>query len=61
MIQFHENTWTDRRTDRRTERPYFIGPFKLAPGVQKNYDVDLGTLDNKRFERPVCHRKQNKK
>ena len=31
MIQFQENAWTDRRTD----RPYFIGPFLLLPGVQK--------------------------
>ena len=23
------------RTDRRTNRPYFIGPFRLPPGVQK--------------------------
>ena len=30
MIQFQENA----RTDRRTERPYFIGPFRLPPGVQ---------------------------
>ena len=26
----------DRRMDRRTERPYFIGPFQLQPGVQKH-------------------------
>ena len=24
----------DRRKDRRTDRPYFIGPFRLLPGVQ---------------------------
>ena len=30
MIQFQENA----RTDGRTERPYFIGPFRLPPGVQ---------------------------
>ena len=39
MIQFQENTQTDGRTDRttdRTDRPYFIGPFWLPPGgVQK--------------------------
>ena len=23
------------RPDRRTDRPYFIGPFRLMPGVQK--------------------------
>ena len=27
--------WTDRRMDRRTDRPYFIGPFWLPPEVQK--------------------------
>ena len=26
----------DRRTDGRTDRPYFIGPFRLPPGVQKS-------------------------
>ena len=39
MIQFKENSQTDKRTDGRTEgqtdRPYFIGPFRLPPGVQK--------------------------
>ena len=25
----------DRRKDGRTDRPYFIGPFRLTPGVQK--------------------------
>ena len=29
MIQFQENAWTDGRTDGRTDRPYFIGPFRL--------------------------------
>ena len=24
-----------KRLDRRTDRPYFIGPFRLPPGVQK--------------------------
>ena len=40
--QISENTndtisWKclDRRTDWRTVRPYFIGPFRLLPGVQK--------------------------
>ena len=28
--------WKDRRTDGRTDRPYFIGPFQLLPGVQKD-------------------------
>ena len=31
MMQFQENT----RTDGRMDRPYFIGPFRLPPGVQK--------------------------
>ena len=35
MIQFQENAWTDGRTDGRTDRPYFIGPFWLMPVVQK--------------------------
>ena len=39
MIQFKENVRTDRRTegqkDRRTDKTYFIGSFRLPPGVQK--------------------------
>ena len=31
MSQF----WENFRTDRRTDRPYFIGPFQPRPGVQK--------------------------
>ena len=31
MIQLKENAQTDLRTD----RPYFIGPFRLLPGVEK--------------------------
>ena len=27
--------WKDRKTDGRTDRPYFIGPYQLPPGVQK--------------------------
>ena len=38
MIQFQENAWTKGQTeeqnDGRTDRPYFIGPFRLPPGVQ---------------------------
>ena len=38
MIQFQENVRTDRRTegqsDRRTGRPYLIGPFRLRLMVQ---------------------------
>ena len=45
MPKFRKNQWynsnaqTDRRMDSsidwRTDRPYFIGPFQLLPGVQK--------------------------
>ena len=28
----------DGRTDGTTDRPYFIGPFRLPPGVQLNID-----------------------
>ena len=28
----------DRRMDGRTDRPYFIGPFRLLPRVQKDRD-----------------------
>ena len=31
MIQFQENA----RTDRRIDRPYFIGPYQLPPTVQQ--------------------------
>ena len=31
MIQFQENVQTDERTD----RPYFIEPSRLPPGVQQ--------------------------
>ena len=31
MIQFQENAGTDRRKD----RPYFIGPYQLPPTVQQ--------------------------
>ena len=43
MSQSRENLQRDRRMDRRMEgwkngwkdRPYFIGPLRLRPGVQK--------------------------
>ena len=38
MIQFQENVQTDERTD----RPYFIGPSRLPPGVQKKVKLFLG-------------------
>ena len=41
MIQFKENAWTDGRTEEQTEgradRPYFIEPFRLLPGVQQTF------------------------
>ena len=44
MIKFKENAHTDGRTegwkDRRTDRPYFIGPFCLPPGVQQTFLKD---------------------
>ena len=43
MIQFKENTQTERRTEGQTEgqmdRPYFMGPFQLPPGVQKELEL----------------------
>ena len=48
MIEFQENAWTEGQTegwrdgrmegrkDRSTDRPYFTGPFRLPPGVQKS-------------------------
>ena len=27
--------WTEEWKDRRTNRPYFIGPFQLLPGSKK--------------------------
>ena len=39
LIQFQENAQPDRRkdgrTDRRMDRPNFIGPFRLPPGIEK--------------------------
>ena len=35
MIQFKENARTDGRTEGWTDRLYFIGPFRLPPGVQQ--------------------------
>ena len=36
MIQLKENARTDGSTNGRTDRPCFIGPFQLLPGVQKD-------------------------
>ena len=38
MIQFQENVQTDERTD----RPYFIEPSRLPPGVQQKVTLFLG-------------------
>ena len=42
MIQFKGNARTDSRKDERkdgrTDRSYFIGPFRLPPDVQKCVD-----------------------
>ena len=42
MIQFKENA----RTDGRTGRPYFIGPFRLPPGLNKLLETILN-ISNK--------------
>ena len=44
MILFQENPQTngrteDGKTDGRTDRPYFKGPFRLSPWVQKHKTV----------------------
>ena len=41
MIQFHENA----RTDGRTDRPYFIGPFRLPPEFQEG--IKFAKSENK--------------
>ena len=33
-LQFQEK-YQDKWKDGKTDRPYFIGPFQLPPGVQK--------------------------
>ena len=41
MIQFQENARTGGKAEgRKTDRPYFIGPFQLQPGV-KNWQLFL--------------------
>ena len=35
MSQFQENLQTDRRMDRGTDTPYFLGPFSTKMDVQK--------------------------
>ena len=35
MSQSRENLWTDGRMDGKTDKPYFIGHFRLRPGIQQ--------------------------
>ena len=44
MSQSQENLPRDGRTDGRTDRPYFIGPFWLMPGFQKFIFIKTGFL-----------------
>ena len=41
MSQSRENLRTGGRTDGKTDRSYFIGPFRPRPGVQLNKDISL--------------------
>ena len=34
MIQLQENAQTDGKAEGQMDRPYFIGPLRLRPGVQ---------------------------
>ena len=47
MIQFKENAQTDGRKDRRTDRPYSIGPFRLQLGVQLMKMAELMPIEDK--------------
>ena len=42
-----------RKDDRRTDRPYFIGPFRLQPGFQKKRCGNI----QRRVQNPVEHLK----
>ena len=47
MMQFQENTRTEERMNRSMDRPYFKGPIRLPPGVQKNMKSNfLGLTQN---------------
>ena len=52
-VQFQENTWTDGRMGRKTDIPYFIGPFRLPLGVQK---IKIANLERNLVLRliPIC-------
>ena len=43
MIQFQEIAWTEERAegrkDGRTDKPYFIGPFRLPSGFQYQHET----------------------
>ena len=42
MIQFQKISGrTDRRTDRKMDRPYFIKPFWVPPGSKHFYNTDV--------------------
>ena len=36
----HLDRWKDGQKDRRTDRPYFTGPFQLPPRAQKNFEFN---------------------
>ena len=53
------NAWTDQRTDGRRDRPYFIGPFQLTPGVRKTiaYHKEISSvhLAISKLSIPISH------
>ena len=47
MSQFQENLGaTEGRMEGQMDRSYFIGPFRLRPGVQKMYHLIAGLVGN---------------
>ena len=62
-IQFQENARTDRRTEgwkdgrkeRRTDRPNFIGPYRLTPGVQLHLFDNFWTFKTQNTECSYIH------
>ena len=40
----HLDRWKDGQKDRRTDRPYFIAPFWLMPGVQLQLESNLSSF-----------------
>ena len=47
----------DRRRDGRTDRPYFIGPFRLPPGVQKKHLAGIDVESTRRIAAVRIHLK----